>query len=88
MADLKRQLRQKMYAILLILIIFILPHAEFSLNDHREHASHLSFINSVKPFKSKNPDKIDQDALNPDRKKVVIEISSDSLTNELSVFIG
>ena len=40
-----------------------------------------SLINSVKPFKSKNRDKIDLDAPNPNLKKeVMIEIFCDSLT--------
>ena len=38
---------------------------------------------SVKPFKSKNRDKIYLDAPNPNLKKVLIEIFSDSLSNEL-----
>ena len=37
-------------------------------------------MTSVKPFKSKNRDKIDLDVPNSNLKKVVIEIFCDSLT--------
>jgi len=45
-------------------------------------------ISSVKPFKSKNRDKIDLDATNPNLKKGFVRFSSDSLTYKLLYGFG
>ena len=48
---------------------------EFATKNDKIRALRTSYLSSVKPFKSKNRDKIDLDATNPNlKKKVVIEI--------------
>ena len=70
----------------------MMPYVQLGLAFEKWYFVQLCFgllwpINSVKPFKSKNRDKIDLDA--PNLKNVMKRFSSDSLTNELlCVFTG
>ena len=63
------------------------PHTKCNWVSELFHATICLY--SVKPFKSKNRDKIDLDATNPNLKKGSDRFSSDSLTYELLCgFIG